>query len=204
MLAREHPHIYVIDGFLSGVECSNLIACADPHLQASGTAFGGQKSAEQVRTSSTVMLRPNRPEAAKLHAQTARLLRKPTQHMEDPQVSRYRPGEYYLPHFDGPDPVQDPTWSEFHACGGQRTATVLVYLNDVERGGATRFPSLGMEVRPKLGRALVFFPGREDGSIDAALIHEACPAIDTKWVAQVWVRHGVDPYRRFMDTPSSV
>ena len=105
-------------------------------------------------------------------------------------------------------------------------------------GGATRFPLLNLDVRPKRGRALVFFPvrsqalsntgtqpahqllrspenahvhtnvcmpqGNPDGSIDQALMHEACEAMDTKWVAQVWVRHGADRYNSFMDTSESL
>ena len=35
------------------------------------------------------------------------------------------------------------------------------------------------------------------------LLHEALPAIDVKWVAQVWVRHGEDLYQAFMNTPES-
>ena len=34
----------------------------------------------------------------------------------------------------------------------------LWYLNDVERGGATRFPGLGVEVAARAGRLLIFPP----------------------------------------------
>ena len=34
--------------------------------------------------------------------------------------------------------------------------TALVYLNDVEEGGETKFPILNIEVKPRVGRMLVF------------------------------------------------
>ena len=75
------------------------------------------------------------------------------------------------------------------ALGGQRIATVLTYLNDCgEVGGGTAFPRASLEIRPRKGRALVFFPAFADGSLDLMAWHEALPAIETKWVAQVWVR----------------
>jgi hypothetical protein len=49
------------------------------------------------------------------------------------------------------------------AKGYQRRATVLVYLNDVAQGGATRFDKLGLEIRPKKGQCLLFFPGTKVG-----------------------------------------
>lgn len=165
-------------------------------------AFGGSEAAQNVRTSSTVLLRRTRAEAQQLHARVGELLGKPVEHLEDPQVSRYLRGEFYLPHFDGPS-LEEPTSRQFLVCGGQRLATVLVYLNDVSEGGATRFPLLDVEVRPKRGRALVFFPGNSDGSIDTALVHEACKAVDTKWVTQVWVRYSVDRFQSFMGTGES-
>ena len=36
------------------------------------------------------------------------------------------------------------------------------------------------------------------------VMHEAKPAGDLKWVAQVWVRHGTDSFGCFMNTAESV
>ena len=198
----QEPTVCVVEDFLEATQCAALIECARPLVRASGTAFGGARAAQNVRTSSTVLLKRDRNEVAPLQERTARLLRKPVEHCEDPQVSRYLNGEFYLAHYDGPD-VDEPTARPFLLCGGQRLATVLVYLNEVASGGATRFPLLNLEVQPKAGRALVFFPGRLDGTIDHSLVHEACPAIDTKWVAQIWVRHGIDLHGSFMRTVES-
>jgi len=66
--------------------------------------------------------------------------------------------------------------------------TVLVYLNDVQKGGQTVFPALNLQVQPKKGMALVFFPATVDGLLDKMALHAALPAIDTKYVSQVWLR----------------
>ena len=158
-LLHPNPRICIIENFLDNAECMALIQCAEPFVKASGMAFGGSEAAQNIRTSSTVLLRRSRTEVKPLHSRVGRLLGKPIEHCEDPQVSRYRRGEFYKAHFDGPG-LEEPTSRPFLICGGQRVATVLVYLNDVESGGATGFPLLNLEVRPKRGRALVFFPVR--------------------------------------------
>lgn len=55
---------------------------------------------------------------------------------EDIQVLRYEPGQKYDPHYDYfADKVNI-------ARGGHRTATVLMYLTDVAKGGETVFPEV--------------------------------------------------------------
>ena len=85
--------------------------------------------------------------------------------------------------------------SSFFQGGGMRIATVLIYLNDVQEGGRTRFGLLDVDVTPRRGRALIFFPGFLDGRLDRQLYHEALPALHTKWVSQIWVRQLPDPCR---------
>jgi hypothetical protein len=36
--------------------------------------------------------------------------------------------------------------------------------------------------------ALVFFPATVDGFLDKQALHAAMPAIDTKYVSQIWIR----------------
>ncbi len=83
--------------------------------------------------------------------------------------------------------------------------TVLVYLNDVPQGGATCFPALNLQVQPRQGMALVFFPSTVDGLLDRNALHAALPAFAqyTKYVSQVWIRqsdyHG-QPSKRLPQT----
>src|SRR5438309_5464708 len=87
----------------------------------------------------------------------------PVKNGEGIQVLHYNPGGYYKPHYDyfdpnfaGNKPVLDR--------GGQRKATFMVYLNDVEEGGGTSFPQLNFLGEPKTGRALYWKNVKEDGT----------------------------------------
>lgn len=120
---------------------------------------------------------------------------------EAPTVIRYEPGQVLAPHFDANRSAE----TEDANRGGQTLATLIVYLNDVEEGGLTRFgrlpamarPAGGsgehpeeifLTVAPKLGDALLFFPADQYGVFDERVEHEGCAAVDEKWIARIW-RH---------------
>ena len=130
---------------------------------------------------------------------------KHAQYFEAPTVIRYEKDQVLAPHFD----ANKAASTEDANRGGQTLATLLVYLNDVDNGGATRFGKLRianhnknnkknahndqgeekyLTVQPKMGDALLFFPADENGGFDDRLEHEGCMAIDTKWIARIW-RH---------------
>ena len=70
-----------------------------------------------------------------------------------------------------------------------RVGTVLIYLSDVEGGGATHFTKLGVRVHPSPGRAAVWRNLRADGSCIAATEHEAervAPRSPPKIIMQRW------------------
>ena len=62
---------------------------------------------------------------------------------------------------------------------GVRILTVFLYLNDVEEGGGTDFPKLGITVEPKKGKAVIWpsvlndRPDMKDWRTD----HQALPVI---------------------------
>ena len=70
---------------------------------------------------------------------------------------------------------------------------LLGQLNDVPSGGRTRFNRLGIEVAPRKGCALLFFPGFVSGLVDIRAMHEARKAVDRKYVCQIWIRGGPLP-----------
>jgi prolyl 4-hydroxylase len=183
------PAIYTIDGFLTSAECAAMIAQGGRHLEPSVVVGGSRTLVSRNRTSSSCYLR--REDAPFLIERVSRLLcGKATAHMELPQVARYHRGQAYAPHQDSFETSQ-PGGFKQHRNGGQRIATVLVYLTSAEAGGGcTFFNRLNVRVRPKRGMALVFFPSFEDGFMDRRTIHEAELVLGEKWVTQVWVRQG--------------
>jgi len=197
-LIHHDPPIYGVRDFLTPEECHHLINVAsDAFAPASVVGSGAGVVSESQRTSSSCYLA--REDLPNLCRKVSKLTSKPISHMELPQVCRYTTSQRYLPHYDAFD-LDEPDGQRFAANGGQRTVTVLVYLNDVQDGGGqTAFPHLvaphqqppqQLEVRPVQGTALVFFPATVDGHLDPRALHAALPAIDTKYVSQVWIRQG--------------
>jgi len=196
-LARENdvPPIWSVRGFLSPAECEQLMEAARAQLKRSIVVDGrAGKSAAPSRTSESCYLAKgagaeagNHP-TAWLNERVSRLLPgKPASTHEPTQVARYLPGQFYRAHFDAFDVTTGPG-RECLLTGGQRVATVLIYLNDVAEGGGTFFPELAKRFRPEAGKAVVFFPTANDGEIDKLALHCAEDAVAEKWVAQIWVR----------------
>jgi prolyl 4-hydroxylase len=180
---RSRPPVFLVEDFLTAAECDELMRCADPMLIRSKTDSG----VSEVRTSRSTHLRKATPPCPAVLRKVLALTRKPVNHMEVPQVCRYEPGQFYRMHYDSGD-EETLVHGVMGQSSGPRVCTVLIYLNDVFRGGATRFPTLGIDVAPRKGCALVFFPAFTDGGIDPDGLHEALPAVERKYVCQVWVR----------------
>ena len=183
-----NPPVFAVDNFLTPLECQFLVTVAGDSFGPAPVVGKGAGEVSASRTSSTCYLaREDLPDYMR---KVSLLTGKPMEHMELPQVGRYFPSQQYLQHFDAFDTATEDG-RRFAANGGQRTVTVLVYLNDVPRGGSTRFPALNLDVQPRQGMALVFFPATVDGHLDKMALHAAMPAVDTKFVSQVWIRQSV-------------
>ena len=73
----------------------------------------------------------------------------PEQNSEYLQLLRYDIGQYYHTH-------HDYITSHKNQKSGVRIITAYMYLNDVQGGGGTEFPKLGLVVEPKRGRMIVW------------------------------------------------
>ena len=71
--------------------------------------------------------------------------------------------------------------------GGQRVATLIMYLHEPEAGGATVFPDAALSVLPKRGSA-VFFSYSQPHP-DSLSLHGGAPVLaGEKWIATKWLR----------------
>jgi len=103
--------------------------------------------------------------------------------LDDPEPDRY------MPHCDGQcDGLQ------FQAAG--RVATVVMYCETPEKGGATNFRNVGIHVVPEAGTAVFFSYLGSDGRTDNRLTeHSCCPVLEgNKKIVVQWLRLGVDEY----------
>jgi prolyl 4-hydroxylase len=179
----------VLAGLLSDAECDALVAAARPRLARSRTVETetGGEALNPDRTSSGMFF--SRGETAliqRIEARIALLLSWPVENGEGLQVLNYGPGAEYKPHYDYFDPTEPGTPSLLQR-GGQRVATLLMYLNEPARGGGTTFPDAGFEVAPHRGHA-VFFSYNQPSPATRTL-HGGAPVIaGEKWVATKWLR----------------
>jgi prolyl 4-hydroxylase len=108
----------------------------------------------------------------------------PVDHGEGLQILHYLPGQQYEPHYDWFDPEQ-PGFAAITAKGGQRIASLVMYLNTPDGGGATAFPEIGLTVTALRGSAVYF--AYDTG--DTTSLHAGLPVTKgEKWIATKWLR----------------
>lgn len=190
-LSVDAPALRVLENILDESECAELIALAQPRLQRALTVDSdGRNQVDQRRTSVGMFFALNElPLVGRLEQRLADLLGVPASHGEGLQILHYLPGQEYEPHFDWFDPEQ-PGYEAITAVGGQRIASVVMYLNTPAQGGGTAFPELGLTVTARRGSAVYF--AYESG--DTHSLHAGLPVLQgEKWIATKWLRER--PYK---------
>jgi prolyl 4-hydroxylase len=192
LMSLTQPRVMLFGGLLSHDECDALVALAAPRMARSETVdhHTGGSEVNAARTSDGMFFeRGEAPLIQRIEARIAALLNWPVDKGEGLQILHYRPGAQYLPHFDYFDPAQ-PGTAAVLARGGQRLATLIMYLTTPGRGGATVFPDLNLEVAPTKGHAVFFSYERPHPSTQT--LHGGAPVTQgEKWVATKWLREGV-------------
>ena len=191
LVSLRNPRVVVFGGLLSDEECDAIVADAAPRLTRSETVVveTGGNEVNPSRTSQGMFFgRGETPVCQRVEARIAALLNWPVVNGEGLQVLHYRPGAEYKPHHDYFDPAQ-PGMAAVLQRGGQRVATLVMYLNTPQQGGGTTFPDVPLEVAPIKGNA-VFFSYDRPHALTRTL-HGGAPVIaGDKWVATKWLREG--------------
>ncbi|GAB3023868.1 2OG-Fe(II) oxygenase [Oleiagrimonas citrea] len=180
------PPIRVMEHLLQDDECEQLIELARPRLDRSLTVRqDGGNQVDEARTSRGMFFNPGEsPLIERIDARMAELAGLPTSHGEGLQVLHYLPGQQYEPHFDWFDSSKDG-FKLVTLKGGQRVATIIMYLNTPAGGGGTHFPNAGVTVTARRGSALYF--AYQHG--DQASLHAGLPVTEgEKWIATKWLR----------------
>lgn len=111
----------------------------------------------------------------------------PVENQESIHIVRYGVGGEYKDHHDFFHRGHD--YERHLGRAGQRTHTVLFYLNEGFEGGETRFSKKNVSVTAKLGKMLMWTNLKEDGEPDQDSLHAGLPVkAGVKWIAIVWVR----------------
>ncbi|MCD2325042.1 2OG-Fe(II) oxygenase [Sphingomonas sp. IC-56] len=178
--------MFIVKNFMRPDMCQALMAQIDGKRRPSTIADPNGDSA--FRTSETCDLDPADPLAAELKQRIVALTGLDPAHGEPMQGQRYAVGQEFKAHTDYFDPTgQD--FARFCTVAGQRTWTVMLYLNEVEAGGATRFKAVDKIVQPETGKLLAWNNLRPDGTPNPSTLHHAMKVrAGTKYVITQWFR----------------
>ena len=181
ILGNKKTHIYIIDNFMSPEECDGIIKSSQGKLVPSPLTRADPNDSN-FRTSETCYFDDsgNQKEIERKITDKINLEKSNT---EVSQIQHYSVGNEFKAHYDYFDPKEDGEFLK----NGQRTWTFMVYLNDVKKGGETRFVNLKQNVYPKKGTAVVWCNIKEDGTPDKMTLHQGSPVIKgEKWIITKW------------------
>ncbi|QZD95784.1 prolyl hydroxylase family protein [Qipengyuania gelatinilytica] len=140
------------------------------------------------RTSETCDLDAGEPAVRELEAMLTALNGIDPAYGEPLQGQRYDVGQEFKPHCDyfnrgGQD------WEKYCSVAGQRTWTFMIYLNEVEAGGATRFKAVKKTFQPEAGKLVCWNNMRPDGRENPNTIHHGMKVRKgVKYVITKWYR----------------
>jgi prolyl 4-hydroxylase len=188
----ESPSIelYTAEDFLDASECAELVALVKAALRPSTISTPPAGEPDQLfRTSRTCDLIGNEGAVARLDAKIVRAMGIDPRFAETSQGQCYEVGQEFKLHTDffkdyELDRYSTPMW-------GQRTWTFMIYLNEPEGGGETRFEGLDLTVKPKRGMALFWNNLTPSGAGNHFTRHQGMPVTaGTKVIITKWFRTG--------------
>lgn len=178
--------LFIRKHFLTDDECRQVMALIDTNRRPSTLAnFNGDVA---FRTSETCDLDANEPIVKTIEDKIVAFSRLDPVYGEPIQGQHYAVGQEFKAHTDYFEP-QGEDYEKYTSVAGQRTWTVMIYLNAPEAGGATRFKAIDKLVQPEPGKLLAWNNRRPDGSPNPSTLHHAMKVrAGTKYVITKWFR----------------
>jgi prolyl 4-hydroxylase len=176
--------LFIVRDFLPPELCDAIIERIDSQRRPSTIA--DDSGIANFRTSETCDLDSGDPVVADVDCRIVGLLGLDPALGEPIQGQRYAVGQEFRAHTDTFNPGSYDYYVHT-AAGGQRTWTAMLYLNDPEDGGATRFKTIGKTVHPERGKLLAWNNLLADGAPNPATLHHGMKVrkgvkfIITKW-----------------------
>lgn len=183
--------LFIKRNFLSPDLCAALIDRIDAQRRPS--TLSDANGDASYRTSETCDIAFNEPLGMVVNDAICGFLGTDPAYGEPLQGQRYAVGQEFKQHTDYFDPL-GIDYEKYCSVAGQRTWTAMVYLNEPDAGGATRFKAIDKIVQPETGKLLMWNNRRPDGSVNPATLHHGMKVrAGTKYVLTKWFRE--QPWR---------
>lgn len=178
--------IYLMNDFLTEAECEALITLIDADRQPSGLLSDNVDV--DFRTSESCNLNPHHDVVKAVEQKISGITGIDPSHGETIQGQRYAEGQQFKPHHDFFHTDQ-PYWAEQKNRGGQRTWTVMVFLNEPSSDGQTAFPEARVAIVPRTGALLMWNNLGSDGCPNPRTLHQGMPVTGgLKYIITKWYR----------------
>lgn len=178
--------LFVLRKFLCASDCSALCELIDTNRRPSTIA--DDQGIARFRTSETCDLDPRDPLVASVQQRLSHLTGIALTQAEPLQGQRYAAGQEFKPHTD----TFNPDGADYYlhcAEAGQRSWTAMIYLNEPDDGGATRFKAIGKTIQPETGKLLAWNNLLPDGQPNPATLHQGMKVRrGSKYVLTKWFR----------------
>ena len=196
--AFKKPHLLVFYDIMSDEEIRIVKEMSGPRLKRATVQNSqtGQLETAKYRIGKSAWLKDSEHEAVhRVNQRIEDIIGLSTETAEELQVVNYGIGGHYDTHFDF---ARKEETNAFKNLGtGNRIATWLNYMSDVEAGGATVFPELGVTIWPQKGSAAFWYNLHRNGDGDMLTRHAACPVlVGSKWIANKWFHEQGQEFRR--------
>lgn len=176
--------LFIRRAFLTPEECAELIARIE--LDRRPSTIADANGDGYFRTSETCDLVMTDPFVAAIDQKLCAFVGIDPVYGEPIQGQRYAIGQEFKPHTDYFE-SKGADFAKYCAVAGNRTWTVMVYLDQPREGGATRFPKIGKTVQPEPGKLLAWNNRLSPGYHNPASIHHGMKVragvkhVITKW-----------------------
>lgn len=182
----DKAEIFVVADFLGAPECAELRTMIDAVARPSPAYLDAD--GKTGRTSYTGDVDPYDPFVLKIQRRIDDLMGIPGEYGETIQGQRYAVGQQFPPHHDW-FRADASYWPVENGNGGQRSWTTMVFLNQVEAGGQTEFPALGVAIDPTPGALLMWNNATPEGYSNEWTMHAGTPVTDgVKYIVTRWYR----------------
>lgn len=181
--------LYTVDDFLNDDDCEYIKRLIDQNNRPSTIVGADREPDKYYRTSSTCDLcNLNDDYINGLEKRMGDYVGLDHDYAEGMQGQYYKHKQEFKTHTDYFEPGTSDYEKEC-TVQGQRTWTFMLYLNDVEEGGETKFKNINKTFYPKKGRGVIWMNSNEDGTPNPFTEHQGSPVLKgEKYIITKWFR----------------